>query len=226
MNLEQEHINLLSIDNYILMSDITNEIYIDEQFNCHIFDKKSKAELFIKEHSLKSVKPILNNHKKPKEFCELLYSMGFRMIKYTRKDVLTEIGVEKPALQIGYHNAYASGVTLRLLQTGEKKYLRGLYNAKFFTPVSISDRDKGKHPNIIYNCASLKNSKKNYLLFTTLSEFEEWNKSQKQDWKPLKMSIMEFERIRNNYPIILNPLSSKIVLKNEHIKIIKEGKNG
>ena len=29
MNLEQEHINLLSIDNYILMSDITNEIYID-----------------------------------------------------------------------------------------------------------------------------------------------------------------------------------------------------
>ena len=224
--MEAEHINLLTLDNYIIKSTITKDIYMDENFVCHIFDKKSSAEFFIKDNKITDVQVILNDNKKAKDFCENLYSTGFRKIIFYKKDKEIEISVEKPTFQIQYNNPYASAMLLRLKQTGAKKYLRALYNAKFFAPVIVKDREIAHHPIIKYSYASVKKSGTYYLLFSTLKEFEKWNLSQGNVWKPLKVSIKDFDRIRNNNPILLDSLSKKIILNKECIRIIKEGENG
>ena len=59
---------------------------------------------------------------------------------------------------------------------------------------------------------------KYYILFTTLQEFEKWNKDKKEDWKPLEINIRDFGRIRKGSPIVINPANDKQIFTDKDIK--------
>lgn len=220
--MENEHINLLSLNNYILISTKTNNIYMDENFMCYIFDKKSNANNFISSNKKNDIEVKLNKNNKAKNFCEYLYSIGFRNIIFSRNGKRIDIPVEKSTNQIKYNSPYTSAMLLRLKQTGEKKYLKGLNKSKFYTPVIIKDRKVKEHPSIKYSYASVNKNGKYYLLFSTVKEFDVWNNLQGNIWKPLEVDINNFDRIRTTNPILLDAASNKIVLTKELINIIKE----
>jgi hypothetical protein len=77
-----------------------------------------------------------------------------------------------------------------------------------------------------YSYAKFGSDTKYYVLFSKLSEFEEWNKTQSDEWKPMELDLRKFGRIRDESPVIINPLTDKLILDNKQLNTIYRKGNG
>lgn len=219
--MNQEHTNLLSLSEYCtLISKKTNMPYLDKENNVYIFDTLIDANEFIKTAADTTVsdKEIL----KPSFFITYMYGLGAENVcvkKGDKEDFIT-IPVDKADTKKDFFNPSANRNLLRLLQTGDKKYLRNLKEDIFLCPVKIDKRQAKKYSSIHYACAKLKDDKKFYLLFTTLDEFNKWNEAQGKNCLPLEVNMIKESQIRRNNPVIINPLSNKVILNDRYLKLI------
>ncbi|WP_027432040.1 SseB family protein [Lachnospira multipara] len=218
--------NILSLNEfYMIMSSKTKKPYINKQYNCYMFDTKKSADDFIAQFPSANIfiSDKIKNFKS-KVFLEKLYNLGIKNIILEFKKEKIIIATEKPELRFLLYNPLTEGYLLQLRQSGGKKYLRDLWNCNFFTAVRVEKRKYAKHPIIQYPFATIKNNGKFFLLFSSIDDFNKWNNTQECIWSPMEININKFDRIRNRNPIIINPNSDRIVLTNNLIKIIKEGK--
>lgn len=222
--MDNKHIQALSLNDFFkIMSSNTKKLFMDREFNCYMFDNKKDAEKFCENLEDTYIEPI--NSIRPQIFCENLYSLGYENIKITvRKDKFI-IPTVKPEFQYGLHNNELNRYLILLKQTKAKKYLKHFYKTPFFCPVYITERKIKEHPNLKYSCAKITDKGVYYILFSSIYEFEKWNSTQETDWKPFRVKIHNFNRIRKNNPIIINPHSDRIMLTNEYIKVIMEAKS-
>ena len=107
---------------------------------------------------------------------------------------------------------------LRLKQTKKRKHLQELENVPFLAAIMLDDRKAGQYPSVHYCYAELSNGDIYYLLFTTLQEFETWNQTQENKFHPNQTCLQDFTRIRKGHPVLINPLSDKLILTHAQIK--------
>ena len=222
--MKEEYINLLTLKKfYKVQSDKTGQMFMDKDFNCYLFEKKSDAQAYMSE--ITDISIVNADIPRPTIFCDELYIYGFKNIRVFTDSKFVDIPISstKRPCQLTMYNPESDGNILRLKQTCKKKYLSSLYNSTFYSPVLITDRMVGKHPVLHYLYAEYSNSKY-YVLFSSIKAFNDWNSKREEDWKPLETNIARFERIRMKNPIIINPDTDKILISNEFIKYIMEAK--
>lgn len=156
---------------------------------------------------------------KPKPFISMCYGAGVDQIrvKSVMNDSYVNITVQKDDAGCQFYNREAERNILRLKQTRQKKYLLKLAEQHFLSPIMIDEREEGQYPIIHYSYAMLAEGKIYYLLFTTIQEFEQWNLTQSVNFFPNQTSFQDLNKIRGNYPVLINPLSDLLVLTNKQI---------
>lgn len=227
METEQESLLTLS-PYYIVYSDITKKPYIDRNNSCYLFEVKFDAQNFANELGHASVSE--SAYIKKTTSCTEFYSYGIEQIRIkTRKNKeFVNIKIKEEDITKQFYNVLANRAICRLKQTNETKYLRELKGLPFFVPVLIDIRMPKQYPVIHYSYASFSGMDKYYLLFSTIQEFDKWNKDQENKWSPLGISLDTMGRIRGNDPVIINPIQDKLILTDRLIKTAltekKEGK--
>ncbi len=215
--MEQNHINILTLKKLILIvSNDTKRAFIDKDARCFFFEKPSDADKFCT--AVKGTSKENKDAMTKSFFCTELYSLGARQIVVQLRDGMTyDIPIEKSDCAKQYYNE-KTNLTLTLLQeTKEKKYLREMKSAVYIVPIVIESRTKKMYP-VIHYCQMVSHDNKYTVVFTTLKEFEAWNKDQKEEWSSLEMDIMQINRFRKGNKLLINPLSDKVTLNNKHIR--------
>ena len=222
----QEHINLLTLKEYFLIiSDITGKPYIDKDYGCYMFEVKSDAKAFtdgIENTSFDDARTY-----KQMTFCTEFYSYGISTIhvKSRANEEFVDIPVEKEDAKKQFFNPEAHRMILRLQQTKQKQYLRGMGRLKFISPVLLDARLPKQYPGIHYSYATITQSDKYYILFSTIQELKQWNEEQENKWNSLEVTLETFGRVRKENPVFINPLSNKLILNDKQIAIATEGEN-
>nr|WP_297765562.1 SseB family protein [uncultured Butyrivibrio sp.] len=214
--------NLLTLNEYyLLLSKITGKPYIDERRNCYLFANKSDAESFCEE--IKDTEISEASHYRM-QFITDMHRLGVTNIRVMpRSNSIEDIPIEESDLKKGYVNIEANFNAIMIKQTRKKKYMKALKRAVFLTPILIDPRLPGRYPEMHYSYATTNGEDMYYCLFTTLSEFDEWNKEQPQDWKAVEMPLYKICRIKKKSPVIINPLSDKLILTNAQVSEILRG---
>ena len=216
----QDNINLLTLHTfYLIMSNITKKPYIDKSFACYMFELKADAVAFTKEIP-NTFFDAAKNYKQA-TFCTEFYSYGITHIKAKepRNAEYTDIPVEKADAKRHFYNPCANRLIYRLRQTNQTQYLRGFKDLCFYAPILIDLRLPRQHPLLHYSCAKSSAIDKFYLLFSTLQEFDAWNAGQESNWSPLEFNLSSFKSICGNDPIMINPMSDKLLLNHRLLKI-------
>lgn len=216
--MKDEHQTLLFGEYYTILSSKTKKPYIDDDNNCYIFDTLIDANKFvsnIKNAEISDLELI-----KSGLFISKLYSLGIDNIKLKQgvSNSYVTIPVEKEDCKKRYYNRETTRNIVKLKQYSDKSYLRLLKDGTFISPIYIEPRLPQRYGTLKYPFAKTPDSKKYFILFTDLEEFNKWNEDQSQKFKPLEVNLIKEERIRNNNPVIINPLSDKLVLNNAYIK--------
>lgn len=215
----KEETNLLTLTKYyVIYSDFTNRIYLDRKYQCYIFSSNLEAKQFCDQLPGTHFK---SNpcYIKPRPFISMCYGTGVEqiMVKSVMNDSYVNIPVRKDDAGCQFYNREAERNILRLKQTHQKKYLLKLAEQYFLSPIMIDERENGQYPVIHYSYAMLAEEKIYYLLFTTIQEFEQWNSTQSASFCPNQTSFHDLNKIRGNYPVLINPLSDLLVLTNKQI---------
>lgn len=217
----QDEINKLTQkEMHLITSTLTQRPYIDERNNCYMFELMREAGDFIKNHpgtaydSAKFYRQII---------CNDLYAIGVEhiVIKHANAASVT-IDVDKNGVKKQFYNVPASRLICQLKQTKKKKYLMELRDKTFIMPVLTDVRIKKHYPHLHYSYATFNGDDYNYLLFTTLQEFDKWNKTQDGKWKAIKTTLSKFDVIRKGKPIYINPLYEQVILTDKQLKLIKK----
>ena len=217
--MEKRLINLLTIDPYFLvMSKATKKPYIDANYSCYMFSSKREANGFVGVMEGTYIDDKAKNY--TKDICSLLYSYGVSCIhiKTAKNDDFVDIPVEQEDIRKQYYNGFLNSRICRLKQTRKAKYLREMYKAKFIVPILIDKRKRGQYPSLHYCYALMGDKNPLYVLFSTLREFDEWNKTQKETWEPLELYMDEFQKIRDNHAVVINPMSDMLILTDEQVR--------
>lgn len=223
--MEQEYVNLLTLTEYhMIMSTITDKPYIDKDFNGYLFELKSDAEGFVKGLKNSSIK-IPAAYYRVLNLCTELYQYGFKNVKIKKKgkEEFITIPITKADAKTEYYNHYANRYILRLRQTRKSEYLKELKKVPFLAPIIMDVRLPEQYPGIFYSYALFKSDTRYFVLFTTLTEFDEWRKSQMYDWRPAELSMQKFGRIRSKSPVLINPLSDRLILSDKQISKMLNG---
>ena len=221
--MEQGSINLLTLNQFhLIKSDITKKPYIDKNGACYMFALKSEATAFCNE--IPNISFGAAESYKQAVFCTEFYALGIDRIKIKLRDNkdFIEVPVEEGDAKRQYYNHVGNQLIARLKQTNAKKYLRAMKKTPFLSPVMINPRSPKQYPQMHYCYAIMKDEQKHFLLFTTLQEFEEWNKTQGNKWNAIEVNAYTFGRIRDKNPVLINPLTDKIALSDKYMKIILE----
>ena len=220
--MNKEHVGILTLEQYhLLVSTRTNKPYIDDNGRCYLFYLKSDAEKFINDMS--DIK-IDNARLFGKQNIAEFYAYGIREIRIKQKGGnIAIIPIEKGDVRKDYTNHLASFSVTMLKQTSKKKYLTALKGAVFLAPILIDPRAEKRYPEMHYSYATSDGNDRYYCLFTTLKEFNSWNKEQAQDWKPVEMPLYKVGRIRADKPIIINPLTDGIIITDKQIQEVLRG---
>ena len=224
--MEQNYVNLLSLKSYYpVISDKTGKIYIDKEFKCYLFEIKSEGDAFCGE--LKNVHLDKSRIFKQIEYCAGFYATGADAIYVKAANMSPAIvPIGKEDLLRQFYNHDLNKAILRLRQTSEKQYLIAFKHANFIAPAIIDSRSKGSYPVIHYSIATTKNESKFFTLFSTLQEFDEWNeKKQASKWQPLQVTLSKIERIRKKSAIVINPLSDRLILTDQQVKMVTAHEN-
>lgn len=213
----EKQIQLLTTRSYyVVYSNITKKPYIDEEFSCYMIEDKEKKKEIAKDTYIKN-QPTINS----KILISSYYQYGIKGIKVLLKgkDVYEYIKIEKKdVLPKFYYNCFLNRNINMLKQTCKKKYLKEMYKAKYIAPVIIKRRKSGEYPKVQYIYATVKKNMEYYVLFSTVDEFEYWNKKQNLHCSPLQVHITDFDKIRKEHPVLINPSSDKLILTDEQIK--------
>lgn len=218
--------NLIELNQYyIIKSKITNLPYLSEDCGIYIIQMPSDADEFISKHentfkdeSIQLTKDIYGRQ---------FYDLGCKKIYV--KSGYSEMQVIPLEKEDAYnskckklYNGKSNFAFLRLLETNKRNYLRMLKDERVFCPVKIEQRHSHQYPKISY-CKGTIATDEYYLLFTTKEEFDKWNKTQNDAWNCLAVTLLTFDFVRNNIPVIINPLSIKLKITNKLYKeILKE----
>lgn len=218
--MDQKYINLLTLKSYYpIISDKTQKMYIDKEYKCYLFEVKTEGDVFCE--SLGNVHLDKSRIFKQTEFCTGFYASGADAIyvKPANMDAVT-IPITADDLSKQYLNHNLNRAILRLRQTSEKQYLKMFKHEHFIAPAIIGERLKGSYPAIHYSFATANDDKKYFTLFSTLQDFDEWNeKKQENKWHPLEITLQKYERIRQKNPIVINPMTDRLILTDQQIKI-------
>ena len=180
-----------------------------------MFQTKSAAESFVKGVNY----PIMIQDAKNfimRDFWNF-YNQGAKGILVFLRDTKKSIHIplleeEVKSEYTQYYNHETNGALNRVQQTSQKQYLTMLATGTFFTPVKIIPRSVGEYPYLHYSYATFKDPTPYFLLFSTLQEFDRWNGLQDILWQPMEITIDKFGRILGKQPVLINPLSNKLIL--------------
>ena len=222
--MEQKIINLLSTKKYCLvLSKKTGRAYIDKDMACYLFEFIADGESFCKkiENTELDKLKIL----KQKTFCIDFYCLGIKKIKIKPANgKMIEADLSEKDVPQQWKNEYVNGQLLRLKQTGQAQYLRNLSDQSFIVPTIIDNRNERCYPAIHYGIAKTKNDESFSVLFSTLQEFNEWNKKKQTNrWSPLFLPLKKIASLKKGVAVIINPISDKIILNEQQIKIAVKG---
>ena len=204
---------------YMVASYITKKPYIGSNNEVYLFADKVEGLEYIEKKKLK--KAYLENKKTYRlgNLCNEMYFIGAKKIVYKLKEEKeVSFRIDTADLKKDYYNNESNGLILRLQETNAKKYLVSLFSSTFLVPIKIDPRHKTEYPKQHY-CTALIKDEPYYILFTTLKEFEEWQKSQDNVYKPLEITIAKMARIRQHKGLFINPLSDKLLLYDSDIQI-------
>lgn len=212
--------NLLLGNYYTVNSKKTGKPYVDSKRRVYIFDNTMDARNFMDTNP----EVVLNDGEtiKQRQFVTAIYDMGAKYIAVKRgiADEFSVIEIELEDCLKNYYNPQASYSAIRFKQTSDLKYLHNFNNCTFLCPTYIERRHYQMFGKTNYACARTKSNQIFYLLFTSMAEFNKWNESQGNKFKPLEVDILKEERIRKGGSVLINPLSDKIIIKDERIKEI------
>ncbi len=211
---------LTSIKYFPIKSKKTDNYFIDAQGSVFFFVKEEDAKAFAKKE--KDVQPIPAHFFEMTELVSNLYSLGANSIRiFNSPDDIKTIPIEKEDTKQGYYNSVVNFNVQRLKHTSAKSYLKSLKDQYLITPVMLYGRRAEQYPVVryAYGIEPSKNpSPKYFVLFTSLQEFDRWNETQGKKFKPVEIEIRRFNTIRKDNPIMINPLSDKLVLTHIQLK--------
>lgn len=219
--MDQKYSNLLTKYEYMrIVSERTGKLYLDMNYNTYLFDSPREANQFCEEVGL--VKPFEAEFIRQAQYCSACYGIGAEgiRVKLAKEEKFQTIPVLKTDAKRQYYNVEADRNIARLLQTSKKKYMIGLRDCKFLSPILITSRKEQKHPSMHYGIARVPDGPSFHILFTTIHEFDEWNKKVNEVYSPNETNLLEFRTIRGNNPLIINPETDKLILTDKQIEEI------
>lgn len=220
----QEHINILTLrEFFVIESTVTHKPYLDKDYGCYLFELKSEATDFINgvaDTTFGNARTLTQVN-----FCTEFYQLGIQKINVKLRDKKNlVIPLERKDVRRAYFNNDTNGLLLRLMETKQKKYLRELNGKPFLVPVIIDERQPRQYPNIHYPYIKMENEKNYFVLFSTLAEFTKWNEEQGNKYQSMELEIEKFSRVRKNSPVMINPLSDKLILTDTQLKMMEKYK--
>lgn len=221
--MEQKYINLLSKNKYsLVLSQKTKRPYLDKDFSCYLFELIADGESFCKK--IKDTELDKERILKQREYTEEFFFLGIRRIKVKPANGDLFVIELKKEDAPGWKNEEVNASLLRLKQTGQKRYLKNLSDKSLIMAVYIDKRNIKCYPSTHYAVAKTKDGKEYHILFSTLQEFKKWNdEKQKSRWKPLFLPLKKIVSLTQNSHVIINPISDKIILTPQQIKIAAKG---
>lgn len=185
----------------------TKKLYINHNRQSFIFKDHTEAQKKIYETDENLYSEIINLPKKTTidDYINNLYESGISSILYIKKDKTTQeiklISYYK--LKKKFTNPAAEMVKTRVQQHLGKTTLQAFYNIKFIVPSKIvTEKDIQK---IEYLLINNKETNNEYLpIFTTLDNYNKWNKKTGQELEPLLIPMKIIKRISGIDGIIIN----------------------
>lgn len=193
----------------------TKRAYLDRRFYLYLFEIKSEAEGFIT--SLGEGMEIKDLAYYKNEDFDKFYRHGAEGINLILKNHKTvDIPLTKEVLTKRKYDSHEAQKNLvRLIETNEDQYLKGLKMTYFIVPASVEPKIKGLFPKLSYSNCELRTRNKNYgTVFTTESDFDDWNKTQNNAWQPLRIMFKELHSLfEDKDGVIINPGRETLILK-------------
>lgn len=213
----------------VIMSVATGLPYLDEKYGCYFFEKKKEAIDFIED--AKIVDGIKLKYEDIKEIDSYILK---KIIFQGAKIIIVKIDGEPDYFDIkvsklkikdnSYKNSILNGLICQLKQTKKAKYLRAMRKTHFIMPILVDKRKEGAYPSMHYIYATMGKTKPYYVLFSTLNEFENWNRNQPGKWDCIEIIMEDFNQIRLKNAVVINPMTDKLVLTGKQVDMISEEK--
>lgn len=221
----REETNALTLCKYHqILSCATDRLYIDDSYSCYLFQAGVEADDFCAKAKARNIS--LYRSESPeflqqRSFISLCYGMGIDTIhtKTSKEEKYKDIKVVPDDAKKQFYNPETVRNIIFLKQTHKKKYLRAISDSQLISPVLLDDRKAGEYPAIHYSYAAF-DEKTHYLLFTTLQEFNAWNSQQKESFFPNGTTLRSLNLVRDNNPVLINPLSDRLVLTHELVMAV------
>lgn len=213
--MNKEEINTLTLkEYYMIIHDKTFQPYMNEKRQAFLITDK---KLWDKEKIPETAPSQSSKFYQTEELLKLLYPLGFSSIVINNGE--KEITINKTDIENDYYNPKLNANILLLRQSRKKEYLRNMGECNFIIPIKIDKRREKEAPIIHYAYATIPGKNEcYYVIFSTLQEYKKWAEKINQNWEPLEININTLTRIRNQSPIVLNPLSDKLILPHDLLK--------
>lgn len=213
----------------IITSVITGLPYLDEKYRCYIFEKKREAINFVDDAKLAD--GIILKYEDINEIdSRILKKIVFQgakilTLKFDGEPDYLDIRVSKLKIKDNsYKNNILNGLICQLKQTKKAKYLRAMRKTHFIMPILVDNRKEGAYPSMHYIYATMGKTKPYYVLFSTVDDFENWNRNQSRKWDCIEIIMEDFNQIRLKNAVVINPMTDKLVLTGKQVDMISEDK--
>lgn len=213
---------IATIEWFQIYSDITKNIYIDQERCAYLFQASNDARAFVS----KNININIGNSEqlKPKDYFSLLRSLGAKKLAICTKGAAPMVvDIPMNATRFYYYNEDTNFNLCSLRQYGLKKYLIALKQARFLIPLIIDS--SSKYPSIKYCFANMKGSDTPYYcLFTDIDNFDIWNQTECDGkWQAIEIGLAKLDLIRKDASVIINPGKDNIILTNKQIECARKG---
>ena len=209
--------NTLSLNpSFMVLFNKTKQPYITEAGECVIYLREEDAAGFLSEHE----GAVLDEARfyKPEELCSMCYGAGAIKIKVIMPGCEKERYEDLKRMPIRKYYNHSLNRNMNLLhETKKKEYLYALKKEHYIVPVKIVNSPEIK---IEYSVAKA-NDRKFFLAFSSLEEFELWNKNV-GGYEALEITYSELIELSGSDDIVLNISGARYILSQE--KIRKMGK--
>lgn len=201
----------------------TSDYFLDKNNNAYFFAAQKDIDSFIANLS-SDVKIIHTKYPEKlmlKDLLSNLYSIGaktanFKVINSTNKIIALPVEIPIEGQKIHYNQSSKHNALL-LKETHKKRYIKELQNCAFICAALLPQRKEEEYPIVKYAYALI-DKQKYYLLFTSLPEFEKWNKNQDKDYLPIKTTFEDFSIITNSAGFFIDSYTSMLILNNKYLQ--------
>lgn len=219
---EDKRISALTVRPYFtILSEVTDDIFVDTAGHAHAIEDSIEADNFIKDFA--GVKKSDTSAPVQREHMSKAYGRGADVFEFkTRGKDPVGLTLDRRDTKRQFYNRDFSRLITLYMETSRKQFLRDMYNTWFLIPVLIDPRQEGNLPVVHYTYAVV-DTEEMMVIFSTLQQFNEWNGTQNGQWSPLKMNFNELNEIREGKPVLVNPMHEQMILTLEMLKLVKEG---